>query len=104
MDGVTCTVDTATISNYYVNKKDQTVNVDIRQDTNTVVAGQSIPTSAHIHLMINNRATLLYTAAQNSLQYAEIMADGVSFTAPADAVVPQIVIELAQKAYYNIVQ
>lgn len=104
VDGVTCTVDTATISNYYVNKKDQTVNVDIRQDTNTVVAGQSIPTSAHIHLMINNRATLLYTAAQNSLQYAEIMADGVSFTAPADAVVPQIVIELAQKAYYNIVQ
>lgn len=104
VDGLAYTVDSATISNYYLDKQAQKVNVDVRQDTNTMVGGQSIPASAHTHLMVNSRGTLLYTASQNSLQYAEIMGECVVFDPPADAVVPQIVCELAEKAYFNIVQ
>ncbi len=102
-NGVTYNVDSSNVSTFYLNKQTSEINVNIDQEINTTVAGQTISESMTVHLMLNEQKTLMYSMAQNHLQQAEVHGEQVVMSAPADAVVPQIVYDLADKAYYNIV-
>ncbi len=102
-NGVTYSVDSSNVSTFYLNKQTSEINVNIDQEINTTVAGQTISESMTVHLMLNEQKTLMYSMAQNHLQQAEVHGEQVVMSAPADAVVPQIVYDLADKAYYNIV-
>ena len=65
------------------------------------------PADMHVHdaqisLMLSRRS-LTYFASQNSMVSAEINGENVSLSAPDGAEIPQIVYDLADKEYYNMI-
>lgn len=101
-DGVSIIMDTSNITRIFLDKNTNALNFICNQQAKTSVLGQSQNSETEVKLSVAKN-NFEYSASQNGMSVSQISGENVTFTAPDGKEIPQIVFELADKEYYNIV-
>ncbi len=101
-NGVSIVMDTSNITRIYLDKNTNSLDLMCDQQAKTTVLGQSQSSDVSVRLSVMKN-NFSYSSAQNGLSISQIQGANTVFSAPDGKEIPQIVFELADKEYYNII-